>query len=139
MATAQLKRFAASEVLLSQHDAWDVLRFFWPNTNVKPQNLDTDDRGFAQALLVEAIDRSYEMGYVEILFRSFFGAGVAPSYGALRKAVKSFVKKAAKHWFKHATAEDLQDPKIYESVRVSLARNFHSVWAIREQGGGLTY
>jgi hypothetical protein len=139
MASIQLQKFSESEILLSQHEAWSVLRFFWPGSSVNPGNLNNQDRAFAQALLVEAIDRSYEMGYVEILFRNFFGVGVAPSYNAIRKAVKSFAKQAVKHWFKHAKKEDLEDPEIYESIRASLARNFRSVWLTREQGGGLLY
>ncbi len=35
-----------------------------------------------------------------------------------------FARSAAKHWFKNARANDLLDPKIYESVRVVLSRNF---------------
>jgi len=76
-------------------------------------------RGFAQGLLVAAIDASYTMGYVQIIFDSFlrspFDAG---------KLIKSFGKKAAKHWFKNAKGVDLMDAKIYEVVRISISNSF---------------
>jgi hypothetical protein len=136
---AELKRFEPDEIQLTQEEAWHVLRFFWPNTNVPPGSLSPEDRGFAQGLMIEAVERSYAMGYVESLYRSFFGPGVAPTSSALKKAIKSFAKKAIKNWFRHASGKDLEDPKIYESVRRSLARNFRSVWEIRAQTGELTY
>jgi len=134
-----LRRFRPSEIHLTRDEAWKVLRFFWPNTSVRPQQITQQDRAFAQALLVEAIDRSHAMGYVETLYRSWFGRGVAPTYKGIKKAASKFARKALKRWFKHATGDDLKDPEIYESVRVTLARNFRSTWKIREQGGGLTY
>jgi hypothetical protein len=115
-----------------------VLRFFWPETGILPGSLSDADRAFAQGLLVEAIDASYDMGFVEIIFRSF-AYKVAPSFDQLKDLIKDFLKQAAEHWFKHATRQDLQNPAIYESVRSTLARNFRSVWAIRVATGELTY
>jgi len=133
-ATAHLQHFESSEILLDQQQAWDVLRFFWPHTNVKPGSLTQTDREFAQALLVEAVDASYAMGFVEAAFRSL--AKLPKGLGAV---LKSFAKRAAKQWFKHATQDDLADPEIYESVRARLALNFRSTWTMREQGLPLTW
>jgi len=130
-----LKRFKDDELVLSADNAFTVLRFFWPGTNVKPGALNVEDRKFAQALLLEAIEASYAMGYVEALFRSV--AKIPKGLGAV---IKSFAKGAVKHWFRHATRKGLMDdPKIYEIVRQRLALNFKSVWAIREQTGELIY
>jgi len=82
--------------------------------------IDDRARAFAQGLLVEAIERSCQLGFVEALFR----AGANPTKGATA-VLKSFGKRAAKHWFKHATAKDLSDIKIYDMVRDRLAVNFH--------------
>jgi hypothetical protein len=136
--SAELKRFSESEVYLSQEQAWRALKFFWPEIGIAPGTLTLGDRSFAQALLVEAIDSSYEEGFVEIIFRAFF-MKVPQSFNAIKDMVKEFAKKALKHWFKHATGADLRDPKIYENVRATLSRNFRSVWKIREQTGELTY
>jgi hypothetical protein len=53
--------------------------------------------------------------------------------------VKGFAKAALKHWLKHATRADLANPQIYESVRLTLARNFRSTWKIRQVTGELIY
>jgi hypothetical protein len=133
-----LQQFSESELKLTQHDAFVVLRFFWLEPGILPQQLTVQDRAFAQALLVEAIDRSYDMGYVEIIFRNFYGK-LPESFESIRDMVKSFAKAAAEHWFEHATGKDLENPKIYESVRRVLSANFYSVWQIRVQTGELTY
>jgi hypothetical protein len=136
---AELKHFTKNEIKLTQEQAWRILNFFWPGAvGVDPGALTEADRGFAQALLVEAIDASYNMGYAELVYTHFFGK-VPTSFGAIKDIVKDFGKAAIKHWFKHATGADLKDPKIYESVRASLARNQKSAWAIRQQGGDLDY
>ena len=59
----------------------------------------------------------------------------------MKDIVTDFTKKAAKHWFDHATGKDLEDPKIYNNVRAVIRANFgsHSVWGIRMNGGGLDY
>jgi len=136
--SVELKRFKSDEIYLDQEQAWRVLRFFWPNTNIPPGSLSETDRAFAQGLLVEAIDGSYHMGFIEIIFRTF-AYKVATSFGDLKDMIKEFLKQATEHWFKHATRKDLKDPKIYESVRVTLARNFRTVWDIRIASGELTY
>src|SRR5690625_6875504 len=74
---------------------------------------------FAQGLLVEAIDASYKMGYVEAIAR----ASANPMWGAT-KTIKSFGKRAFQHWFKHATASSLQDIRIYETVRRTLSWHY---------------
>jgi len=133
-----LRHFTESEVKLSQQDAFRVLRFFWLEPGVPPSQLTIADQGFAQALLVEGIDRSYDMGYVELIFRSFYGK-IPTSFASIADMVKSFAKVAAKHWFEHATGKDLESPKIYDNVRNQLAINFKSVWQIRVQTGELIY
>lgn len=129
-----LMRFSADQVKVSQHDAFRILRFFWLEPGVVPGQLTPDDRGFAQALLVEAIDMSYDMGFIEILFKNFY-MKVPTDFKDIQEMVKSFCKEAVKHWFKHATGTDLENPRIYESVRSSVARNFRSAWLTRVQTG----
>lgn len=90
--------------------------------------IDHRARGFAQGLIIEAIECSYQMGFVESLWR----ATSNPANGAT-KIMKSFGKRAARHWFKHARAQDLADVKIYDSVRKMLAYNFtHYMSALLE-------
>ena len=133
-----LKHFSAAEVRLSQADAAAIFRFFWPGRELPQTELTIEDRAFAQALLVEALDKTYDMGFVELIFRNFYGK-VPTSFGEIRSIVKSFAMAAAKHWFRHATGKDLADPKIYMSIQMTLANNFRCVWDLRIATGEMTY
>jgi hypothetical protein len=135
---AVLRHFKADEVVVDQEQAFRLLKFFWIEPGIIPGSLTVDDRAFAQALLLEAIDRSYEMGYVELIFKNFF-MKVPTNFKDIEDIVKSFAKAAAKHWFRHATGKDLEDPKIYENVRVTIANNFYQPWKIRVSTSELTY
>jgi hypothetical protein len=118
-----LRGFGESELILGEDQTREVLKFFFATSAdhklIDSLTVSTALRAFTQGLLVEAIDASYAMGFVEILFRS-----VSNSTKNALKIIKDFGKRAAKHWFKHATARDLFDVKVYESVRVSLGRSF---------------
>jgi len=136
--SVQLKRFTVPEIRISRDQAWKILSFFWQDVQIGPSDLTEDDLSFIQGLLVEAIDSSYNMGFVDHLFRSFY-MKVPTSFGSIRDMIKAFARSALKLWFKHATEADLKDPQIYENVRLTLARNFRSVWKTREATGELTY
>jgi hypothetical protein len=133
-----LKHFRPDEILISADDANTILRFFFGSQVSPSGELTGEDIAFAQALLLEAIDKSYVMGYVQIVFDSFY-MKVPGSFDSVEDIAKDFAKKAARHWFDHATGKDLANPKIYESIRRVIIVNFRSVWVIRMQGGGLTY
>lgn len=133
-----LRHFQPDEILISSQDASRILRFFF-GTDVPPANeLTPQDVAFAQALFLEAIDKSYAMGYVHIVFDCFYMKPPG-SFESLKKMAEEFVKKAARHWFDHATGKDLSDPQIYDSVAAMIRANFRSVWEIRVQTGDLTY
>lgn len=138
MADIFLRHFSKSELLLSQEQAARVLRFFFPDQLVPAGALTDEDVGFAQALLIEAVDRSTEMGYVEVLFNNAFMKAPA-DLSFIKDIAKDLIKRAASNWFRHATGQDLADPKIYETVRATLRNNFISAWVIRLQTGELTY
>jgi hypothetical protein len=140
VADAGLKHFRKDEIVISSDQARTILLFFFGfQGQVPPSNqLTDDDVAFAQALFLEAIDESYAMGYVKAIFDAFYGKPPA-SFDSVKDMIKDFVKAAAKNWFTHARGEDFAHPKIYESIRVTIAVNFKSVWAIRVQTGELTY
>jgi len=139
MAGNELKHFSKDEVYVSPQDANLILRFFFTADKVpSADQLTPEDQAFAQALLLEAIDSSYAMGFVQDIFDSFYGK-VPTEFSAIKGMVKSFVKKAAKTWFDHASGKDMSDPKIYMSIRVRIAANFRSVFIIRLNSGEYTY
>ncbi|HWY59514.1 MAG TPA: hypothetical protein VNZ03_33930 [Terriglobales bacterium] len=130
-----LKHFQKDEIKITRDDARKILVFFFGSNVPTPENLTDEDVPFAQALLLEAIDKSYAMGYVEAVFNSFYMK--VPS--DIKELMKDFAKEAAKNWFDHAAGKDLSNPKIYEMVRVTISNNYSQVWAIRMGGGDLTY
>jgi len=142
MATAEagtaLRHFSPDEILISNDDAQLVLKFYFGDQVPNSDQLTRSDVAFAQALLLEGIDKSYAMGYVHIVYDCFY-MKIPGSFDSVKDAVKEFAKKAAKHWFDHASGKDLANPRIYSSVRVMISNNFGSVWAIRMQTGELTY
>ena len=133
-----LRHFQKDEIIISPEDARAILIFFFGN-NVPPvEQLTDQDLAFAQALLLEAVDKSYTMGYVNAIFDVFYMKVPTDIQGMM----KDFVKKAAKNWFDHATGNDLSKPKIYQSVRTMIISRYggtHGVWAMRMHGMELTY
>ena len=125
-----LREFNDDELLFNAQDTALILKFiFEPKDHSKINTLDIDNhfRGFAQGLLLEAIDASYAIGFTEILVQSLYGKGkMLRPKGGVRKIIKQFARKASMHWFKHATASDLSDIKIYDFVSKELARRFRS-------------
>ena len=136
--SARLRRFTPGEVILTGPDAHRFLRFFTIDPGLKPEELTMADRAFVQALLVEAIDSSYDMGYVAALFNAVAMKPFA-SLTSVGIALAQFAVRAAAHWFAHATSTDLQNPQIYESVRLVVAQNWATVWRIRLATDRLTY
>ncbi|PAU82223.1 hypothetical protein CK501_03515 [Halovibrio salipaludis] len=119
-----LKSFDSDEILLDGEEARTVLYFIFTDAEknlIDRLEMDEKARGYAQGLLVEAIDASYSIGYLEKLFRS----AANPTKGAV-KLLKSFAKKASKQWFKHASASDLQNVRVYQFVVDHLATQFKS-------------
>jgi hypothetical protein len=135
-----LIKFQPGELRFNLAQTYQILHFFFPTTQFTQDQIDEQYRPFAQGLLVEAIDASYEMGYVEILFRKFLVPTPA-GFSSLRGLIKSFVKSASKHWFKNLDRhhKTLDDATIYESVRATVSNNFVSVFRIGLQTGDLTY
>ncbi len=69
----QLRTFSSEELLFNEEETRIVLKFIFAPTHHKfIDSLPMSDRlrEFAQALLVEAIDASYAIGYVHGLLRS---------------------------------------------------------------------
>ena len=64
---------------------------------------------------------------------------VPVDFSLIQDVAKGLANRALKNWFRHATGDDLKDPKIYEAVRRKIMVNFRTVWAIRVQTGELDY
>ncbi|RZF80556.1 hypothetical protein EXT46_11095 [Pseudoalteromonas sp. CO325X] len=126
-----LRKFSPDELIFNEDETITILKFIFKKEHTTIEHLQITDpiREFAQALLVEAVDASYALGFVDILFRTVS----KPSSGA-KKVIIKFGSKALKHWFKHATANDLMSIKIYDRVVDQLAANFVRVLQMHAAG-----
>lgn len=124
METIYLKKFTQEEVLVSKDQAKRILIFFFgkQEPSTKSINVTAADMAFAQALLTEAIDRSKGMGFFQMVFM------VHPTL-SLNSLIIGFAREAASQWFRNKDVK--KDPKIYDTVRDTLALNFKSAWKIR--------
>ncbi len=130
-----LKKFDSSELFLTQQSAWIVLQYFFGgNSGLSPGELTDNDRSFAQALLIEAIDKSEDMSWIESIFSS--AMSLDPS---VKDILKDLAKHAVKTWFHKADPSDLASATIYQSVYNTLRRNWRSAWEIRVQTGMEAY
>jgi hypothetical protein len=140
LGTGQLLHFTPEETELDDEETLAVLAFFWPDVDLSTLGQITDqDRSFAQALLIEAADASHSMGIVEAIYRHFF-MKVPTSFKSIGKALLKVAKKAVtEKWFKRVkTVAEAEKVQIYESVRVTLQRNFRTVFTLRRTTGELT-
>ncbi|MFK5915576.1 MAG: hypothetical protein QM484_14510 [Woeseiaceae bacterium] len=118
-----LRKFKKEELIFDNQETVIILKFIFKNKHGLIDGLEINDRirEFAQGLLLEAVDASYALGFIHALFGGVFNPGA----GA-KKVFMKFARKALKHWFKHASAKDLMNIKIYDIVRRQLVRSFSS-------------
>ena len=126
-----LRNFSEKELIFDEAETKDILKFFFQHLRqrIEAAAITTELRNFAQGLLVEAIDATYALGYIEIVWRTSYNPGLG-----MMKAFSKVGSKAAKHWFKHATQQDLLKAKISSRVRDKLAHSFASVFPMMLDG-----
>ena len=123
MQGVHLRTFKAEELLLDQDETRRVLIFFFPTEETKLNTVEMSDalRSFAQGLMVEAIDASYAIGWIELTF-DFIKP--RPSTKDVKKSIQKILKEAPKYWFKHRKNNNLLEAEVYEIVRKQLSFNF---------------
>ena len=126
-----LRNFSESELIFDEAETRDILKFFFQHLRhrIDAATITMELRNFAQGLLVEAIDSTYALGYIEIIWRTSYNPG-----NGMLKTLSKVGRKAAKHWFKHATQQDLLKAKISSRVRDQLAHSFASVFPMMLEG-----
>jgi hypothetical protein len=124
-------------VTLSGADAAALAKWLY-GSRLGASQMTQDDRGFLQAVLVEMIEASFAMGFVEALFHAMAKIPEGPT-----QVLKSFLKGAGKTFVRYRDRDDLEkmiaEPKIYQSVLSTATLRTRSLWAIREQTGELIY
>ena len=131
-----LRRFSDREVLLAPQAAWEVLRFFFPAdvVGIYPEDLDSRDRAFAQALLVAAIDETRALGAPE-------GPDgvplVAAGYVRIRPVAVRVVARGPSEWFSVAVSEGSDGARIDEPARAAVSIRHRAGWLVHVRGGPL--
>jgi len=134
--TIGLRSFAPSELLLSPPAAWEVLRFFFPAdvVGIYPEDLSFDDRLFAQALLVEALDETRALGAPE-------GPEGVPLVAAgwvrLHAVAARFAARAPKEWFALGAPDGGDVSRIDEPARAAVSIRYRAGWIAHVRRGPL--
>jgi len=129
-----LRKFKESELIFDDEETKIILKFFFTtmHSQISVMQVTKRVREFAQGLLLEAVDASYSLGFIDALF----GSSINPGAGAM-KVIKKFAKKAFKHWFKHANEDDLLKIKIYDIVRQRIESNFGTIMQMYISGAAM--
>ncbi len=113
MASKTLIQFRSNEVLLSPEEARIVLHFIFetPDLHLINSLSMTDARGFAQALLIDAINTSSAMSSIGKFFRSPLKTtqGVA-------LILRNLSRAGQREWFNKSARKNLNNIKIYQFV-----------------------
>jgi hypothetical protein len=135
--SSELQHFSGSDLRLDKEEARRTLKFFFPNQDIDHVNITDNDRSFAQALLIEAIDASAQIGYVKVLFDKMYTPPA--DFGFIKDLAKALVKYGAVTWYRHLTGKDFSDPQIYLMVRVTIQNAWVEAWSIRLQTDEAVY
>lgn len=111
-----------ADLIYNEDETRRILRFFWPwlASQFDDLSIANDVRRFAQTMLIAAVDGSYAMGYVAGLWDLLSHALTHPNASVL-DLVKRLARNYVKLWWRHATKQDLENPRIYETVRNAVA------------------
>ncbi|MCK6680886.1 MAG: hypothetical protein L6R30_00530 [Thermoanaerobaculia bacterium] len=138
--TPRLPRFYGKAVLLNSRDSNAVFRFLFPtDLQTLGRELNIDDRGFAQSLLVglliENLGRHPEVP--EEFQPDLPTPTAAFGFIELQDVINRFVVRADPAWFGDAVKEDLLRTHITEDVRADFSIRFRALWVARWQRGSL--
>ncbi|MEZ5424777.1 MAG: hypothetical protein R2747_00810 [Pyrinomonadaceae bacterium] len=131
--------FSAGQIVLDAQEAWYVLDFFFGQIGGRNSaDLTENDISFAQALIIEAIDRSYLVRFR----RREIGRVEAPVWSEIiiTEIVRAVLIKTNGSWNWAAVATSLlKYPKVHSLARKSLSHSFGWVWQNRVSTGKLAY
>lgn len=120
----------AKNVKISQKDALAIFEWVHGKSGLKARQMTKEDRGYAQTLLVEMVNASFAVGFIEALFRSSAKMPKGPA-----AVIKSFLKGAGKNLVKYKDKDDLkkmmEEPVIYKMVFNTVKLKTKSLWGIR--------
>lgn len=120
----------AKNIKISQSDALQILEWLHGKSGLKSEDMTKEDMGMAQAIMVEMLDASFAVGFIEALFRS---SAKLPSGPAA--VLKAFLKGAGKNFVTYKDKDDLKKmmkkPVIYKMIYNTVKLKTKSLWGIR--------
>jgi hypothetical protein len=135
-----LKKFNPHDIVINNLEAWDILvYFFGGDVRIAWGELTYNDISFAQALLVEAIDWSFDLKV---------NSGNAmpinkPRVGEWRDKIIwlsiMVLTRTAKNWWSFPKDKILARPELYPGVEVTLYNDWRGAWANRVKTGKAVY
>ncbi len=137
-----LRRVPPEKVILSSGDALAVLHFFFPlEVKLQKSQISIEDRGFAQAILTEAVVATgleappppAEGEVPHVVGR--LATGYIDLYGPFLR----FLRRSRSEWFAPLTPEQLTRVSISECARSDVAIRHRSIWMARLQSGFLLW
>ena len=123
----KIHHFNENELIFDEAETKEILKFFFRSflQRIEVAAVTTDLRNFVQWLLIEAIDATHALGYIEILFKTYYNPG-----SGMKKVLSKAVRKSAQHWFKHANQRGSLNAKISSRIRDQLALNFKTHFSL---------
>ncbi|MEW5754924.1 MAG: hypothetical protein AB1810_01340 [Pseudomonadota bacterium] len=108
-----------NDLIYDEAETRQILKFFWPNeaAAIDAMTINNDARRLAQTALIAAIDGTYAMGYIKELIKTI----TRPSKG-IGDLAKRLARNFVRHWWQHAQPRDLEDVRIYDSIRDRVAQ-----------------
>jgi Ankyrin repeats (many copies) len=93
---AHLRDFGEAELIFDEQETKDILKFFFltDHRQIDSSQVTPEMRNLAQGLLVEAIDATFAMGWIELAFR-----WVANPGAGMKKALQKLARRAVRYWF----------------------------------------
>ncbi len=121
MASQKLMQFRSNEIVLSSEEARIVLHFIFetPDLHLINSLSMTDARGFAQALLIDAINTSSAMSSIGKFFRS-----PLETTQGIALILRNLSRVGKKEWFNKPARKNLSNIKIYQFVLDNISADY---------------
>jgi hypothetical protein len=131
-----LRPFGRNELVLGPAQGWEVLRFFFPEDvgRIRPEKLSVEDRLFAQALLVAAIDETRRHGPAEHPEEVPL---VAAGMIRLLPVARRVAALGTNAWFDVAAPEGCDPARIDEQARADVSTRHRAGWIAHVKGAPL--
>ncbi|XVJ68767.1 MAG: hypothetical protein HEQ39_03280 [Rhizobacter sp.] len=122
------------ELLFNEAETKQILKFFWPeqSASIDQMSVTNDSRRLAQTALIAGVDGTYAMSFIAGLTETVANPG-----SSLQSLIRKLGQNFAQKWWQHTKPKDLQNAKIYESVRRHLSRELRRKLDLSTQGANL--